>query len=193
MDAGSVLRTLYVMRSDSLYKNAVLVHRFDKTTGIAHRTATNGGHLLTQIVDDAAQTLVAAGRIKNIVEGSVDCDDFVHIVVGNVLADFQQVAVQRLQLLVGDALSGKACGENIQADADFINLGDILDRNISNIGAAARNHHDEALLLQLTDSLAHGGTADAHFVSELNFHQAFAWTEGAVDDGLADIFTHQLT
>ena len=193
MDAGSVLRTLYVMRSDSLYKNAVLVHRFDKTAGIAHRTATDGGHLLTQIVDDAAQTLVAAGCIKNIVEGSIDCDDFVHIVVGNVLADFQQIAVQRFQLLVSDALSGKACGENIQADAYFVNFGDILDRDISNIGAAARDHNDEALLLQLTDSLAHGGTADAHFVSELDFHQAFAGTEGAVDDGLADIFTHQLT
>ena len=125
-------------------------------------------------------------------EGSVHLNDFIHVAICHMLTDFVQIAVHAFQLLIGDALSGEAGCQHIQAGAYLVNFGDILNGNIGYIGAATWNHHHEALQLQLADGLAYGSTADAHLVGQLDFHQAFAGTKGAVNNGLAYIFTNQL-
>ena len=126
-------------------------------------------------------------------EGSIYFDDFIHIIVGDMLANFDKITVKLFKLLIRNTLGSQTGSQNIKADTDFVNFGDIFNGNIGNIGTATGNHNYKAFQLQLTDCFAHGRTAYAHFVSQLDFHEAFAGAEGAVNNSLTDIFTDKLT
>ena len=63
MDTSGMLCSLHIPGGDSIHQITMLVHGFHQTSGIAHGTTANAGELFTQIIDNAAQTLIAAGVV----------------------------------------------------------------------------------------------------------------------------------
>ena len=124
-------------------------------------------------------------------ERGINFYNFFNIAIFNMLADFYQQALHGFQLLIADAFGGKPCGQHFKAGTYFVNFVNVFNGNIGHIGAAARYHYHKAFQFQLADCFTHRRTADAHFISQLNFHKPFARAENAVNNRLADGFAYQ--
>ena len=115
-----------------------------------------------------------------------------HIVLLDGAPDGDEETFEALLLLIRDPLRCELAGKRLESCADLKDLVDVADGYACHIGSAPRHGHDIALLLELSDCLAHGCAADEELIREVIFLQPFARLQDAAANGIAQYLADNL-
>ena len=107
-------------------------------------------------------------------------------------SDGDQEAFQPLLLLLRDALCRQLTRQHLKCGTDLEDLVDVTDGDARHVGAAPWDGDDVALLLQLADRLAHGGTADEQLIGKIVLLQPLARLQDTAANRIAQHLTDDL-
>ena len=189
--ADHLLSEVRVLAADGFQHGPKIVHAFllsmQRAHGMRKPNGAPAADLPMEQADHRGKRLAARAGKKNIIKTIFGFENLLGIVRIIRFRGLDQSLFELLNFVRLRLFGEQARGESFENSANRVQVAGFFESERADDGALVGNDNDEPFGFQLTERLANDGARNAHHGNELAFNQAFAGTQAARKDGLAEL------